>query len=148
MIKQLEICAEIEETVSRVYFCLAEQLPPGSELRLIWEEMARDEQEHARLLQFAQRFDPDKTYAGYHIAEDEACRLLVGVQETFDLVRMKTLSEREAVMALLKLEEDFMRVHLRLAVECLDPTMQETFNRLGKADETHVARLKEYSLRS
>jgi len=147
MIKELAVCAEIEEAVSEIYSCLAEQLPAGDELRLIWEEMSRDELDHARLLHFAQKLDPGEVYAGYHLEEEEGRRLLVEVRHILEMVRMQTMSPDESVLAMLKLEEEFMNVHARYAIKCREASLQETFNHLGKADEAHVARLKEYAQR-
>jgi rubrerythrin len=142
MIKELSLCAEIEKTVGQIYLALAEQASDENELKRIWEEMAEDEMEHARLLQFAQRFDAEKTFDGFNLDMTQLGQLLVQVRETYDLVMLRVWDDDQAVSMMLKLEEDFQQVHIRLAANLKDASMQKMFEKLGKGDDLHVQKLR------
>lgn len=147
MVKELAICAEIETVVSQIYKALADQLPEEGELREIWKEMADDELEHARLLQFAQRLDPKNTFDGFNLDATQLGQLLVQVKEIYDLALINVWDEKESVRMMLELEEEFRQVHIRFAANLKDASMQKMFEKLGKADELHVERLRSYQQR-
>lgn len=143
----LNRCAEVEETLAQIYTALAATQAAEQELKHIWMAMADDEGEHAREILLALRMLKEEILVGEQIPEADVRQLLTRARDLLAKVRQPGLSIQDALRLSLHLEEDFRRVHVLCAVSFADAGMRKVFERLGQADQDHVARLTDYCRR-
>lgn len=140
----LNLCTEIEKTAGQIYQALAVRPTFRRELRETLEEMARDEEDHVRIIQFAKRLDPDQAIQSMHLGREQAKQLLAEAQELLASVRTTRWPEDYAVRTMLAMEDRLRQVHVSCSTQFADASMQAMFAKLGKADEQHVSALRAY----
>ncbi len=144
MLKFLNKCAQIEETAALIYHEFSGNAKCDETLALVWEKMARDEEDHAKQLKLAMRLPVRDIFksAGANSPNPEtlnelACSILVRAKEdSYTLLNML----KDAVL----LEKEFRKIHATYAIEFKDPSLLETFKRLARADEEHLKALDDY----
>jgi rubrerythrin len=144
MLKFLNTCAEIEETVGAIYRLLADALPEGHELRRIWLEMADDEVDHARQIRFAARLPAREVFQGVNIPLARIEELLQTARAWQRKLTGVRPSISEALALALQLETDFSLVHVELAVEFQEESMRRLFQALANDDGRHAGQLRQY----
>lgn len=140
----LNRCAEVEETLAHIYTELATKVEAEQVLKKIWLAMADDEGEHAREIRMAVRMLKEDIILGEQVPDAEIRQLLMQARDFLAHVQQSGMIVKEALRLSLHLEEDFRRVHLLCAVQFADDGMRMVFERLGRADQDHVARLTNY----
>lgn len=137
-------CAEIEDILAQIYRELAEVFATDRDLEDIWLGMADDEGEHAREIRLAKRMLKDDIIVCEQVSDAQIRRLLSRARDILAKVRRSVLPIKEALRLSLHLEDEFRQVHVLCAVRFADSAVQKIFERLGRADREHVARLAEY----
>jgi len=147
MRKFLNDCAAIEETIAAIYRQLAEALPCDEELKAIWRKMADEEDQHAIQIGLAARLPYKETFRGENLTPAKVEQLLHRARTILAGVRSAGMTEEDALRVSLKLEGEFMAVHVASAAEFLDGKMREMFRCLARGDEEHHRALEEYHAR-
>jgi rubrerythrin len=147
MLKFLNSCAEIEDTIGAIYRLLAETLSEGHELRRIWLEMADEEAEHARQIRFAARLPAREVFTGVNISLSKVEELLRRAREFKERLQGAQITTSEALKLSMHLETEFNAVHMVLAVEFREESMRRMFQSLASDDDRHANRLRQYLLK-
>lgn len=137
----LNRCAKIEDTLAQIYREMAVSVAADDELKAVWLSLADDEDEHAREIHLAKRLLKGAALNAEGISGDQIERLLARAHELLARVRQATPSTRDALRLSLDLEEGFRQVHVLYAVRFADDSLRRVFERLGKADQKHIAQL-------
>lgn len=134
-------CAEIEDVVAQIYREMAATVAADDELKGVWLSLADDEDEHAREILLAKRMLKSEVLNEEWDSGSKIKELLAQAHELQKRVRRGGLSVRKALQLSLYLEEHFRQVHVLCTVDFCDDGLRRLFERLGKADQEHVARL-------
>jgi rubrerythrin len=144
MLKFLNTCAEIEETVGAIYRQLAGSLPEEHELRGIWLKMAGDEDGHAQQIRLASRLPAREVFKGVNVSLGKVETLLQSARGVQKELQGARLAIGEALKLSMGIEEGFRQVHVALAVEFIDESMRRMFQSLAGDDERHANLLRHY----
>ncbi len=143
MTKLLKTCAQIEDTVGKVYLAFLGIPGVGSELQEIWSAMARDEEDHARQIRFSLRLPQESVFTDApQIDEDQAEALLRRVEQVHELAGRGACSVQEAIRLTMELEQEFCKVHIAYALQFKDGSMREMFSALAASDSEHTEKFK------
>lgn len=144
MLRFLNVCAEVEESVCNVYTLMSEQALTDAALKLFWSKMAADEASHATQIRFAMRLPAVHTFKEATLPMDRVSQLLADVRALEIKLQHSVIPETQALQLALTLEEDFLSVHIDSAVVFKDETMRKMLNSLGCADKDHVEKLRRF----
>lgn len=142
MQRLLSRCAEIEETIAKIYRVLAAVPAYSQQLQQFWIEMACDEDDHAQQLKLAARLCNDKVLAEELLPLDRVEFLLRETKRFLARLQQGPVSADKALQLTHLLEEQFMQVHLNSAATFSDPQMRKMFQALAHSDRDHVERLQ------
>ena len=140
----LEMFVRIELLAGQIYTEFAASDKSDDELKKIWLKMARDEQDHANALKLALRLPSDEfmPYVHKDCPDPEASirtlSTILGRAKTHSDTKVQMLAD--AVM----IEKTFRVVHATYSLSFKGQSLQQTFARLSRSDEEHVAELKKY----
>lgn len=140
----LRLCAEIEETVEKVYQVFAQKVEGGAEMQLLWLQLARDEETHYNQLLMAERLANEKVFTAPQLSEQKVTRLLEQARQLLEKAQAGPLTPKEALLATIMLEKGFADVHIANATQIADPSLQKTFAALARSDEEHLLTLRNY----
>lgn len=140
----LQVCIDIEERVGDIYRELVKHPAAGNELREIWQEMAFDEDRHARRIRLVSDRLEIAGITDFGLEDEEVRGLLDRAGELLLEAQEGRLSLEQAVYASVELEDAFLRVHLGFAKVGDQPDLKMMFKTLAEADREHTARLKSY----
>jgi len=140
----LNLCIDIEKIVAQIYQVLASRSSFGPSLRTSLEEMARDEEDHARIIQLARRLNPDQTIRRMNLTREKAQQLLEESRQLLASVREADWQDDYAVRTMLAVEDRMRQVHITCSTEFTERSMQQMFARLGKEEENHIASLRDF----
>jgi len=142
MQRLLTRCAEIEETIAKIYRVLAEVSTYALPLQQFWIEMACDEDDHAQQLKLATRLCNDKVLASELLPLDRVEFLLRETKRFLARLQQGPVSADKALQLTHLLEEQFMQVHINSAATFSDPQLKKMFQALAHSDREHVERLQ------
>jgi rubrerythrin len=142
MLRFLSVCAEIEDVVGNIYKVLAERVECDATLRELWTQMARDEEAHAMQIRFALRLPSSHAFKSQTLPLVQAEQLLRSARGILAGARTSPVNERLALRLSLKLEEDFIAIHISSAMAFRDDSLRQMLNCLGSADRNHVEKLR------
>ncbi len=141
----LRICAEIEATIEQVYQLFARKSEGNPELVKLWRQLAQDEFAHTQQLQLAERMlKPDIAQPNPNLPTDKAQKMLDQVKAFLAKAEDAPLSELDCLKASIRLEKDFMVVHLDNSLQLIDPGLRQMFGALARDDEAHFDLLRAY----
>jgi len=144
MQRLLSRCAEIEETIAKIYRTLAEVPSYSRPLQQFWIEMACDEDDHAQQLRLAMRLGNDKTLATEQLPIDRVEFLLREARRFLARLQQGPVSADKALQLTRLLEEQFLQVHINTAATFNDPLTKKMFQALAHSDRQHVERLQRF----
>jgi rubrerythrin len=144
MLKFLNGCAEIEETVEAIYRLFAEALPEGHALRSVWLKLADDEGEHARQIRLAGRLPARDIFKGASLPQSRVDDLLQKARGLLRQLQGAPPSVTDALKLSLQMETEFSEVHVALAVEFQDEGIRRMFQALASGDERHANLLRHF----
>ncbi len=142
VLRFLSVCAEIEDVVGNIYQELAERVECDAQLRALWTQMAHDEEAHAMQIRFAMRLPASQAFKSQTLPVAQAERLLQSARGILAGARTSSVNERLALRLSLKLEEDFLAIHIGSAMAFQDDSLRQMLNCLGSADRDHVEKLR------
>jgi len=137
-------CAEIEETVAKIYRTLADSPDYPSELQHFWIEMACDEDDHAQQLKLATRLCNDQSFGEEQVSIERVDFLLREAKRFLARLQQGPVSSDKALQLTRLLEEQFLQVHINAAAHFSDPQTKKMFQALASGDQEHVARLQRF----
>lgn len=144
MNKLLRCCEAVESAVAQLYQLLARN-EQQAELRALWRQMAKDEQEHAAQLQFAQRLSGERVFREKDGALFGAMNeLLRQTEKDLDMVRQERISGGRAIELAVELEMRFCQAHATSALDFDHEGLKKMFQALARADHLHVQGLIDY----
>lgn len=137
----LNICVEIEETVAKIYRQLATSPRLPNELKMVLENLANDEDDHAMQLRFALRFP-----AGTAVVEKELNRapvedLLMRAKAMLAMAQREEFDVKQALEIGMELEQDFCQAHIGNSMEFRDENLKKMFAALAQDDKVHCQKL-------
>lgn len=145
MIKFLTSCALVEDAAARIYseMATAASAVNNEELRDIWLEMAKDEEDHAHQLRMAARLSRESVFVGAaSIGDIDPGALITRAGSLLDQIVAGQLSDLDMLRLAQQLEGDFNSLHATAALAFKDESMKKMFKALAREDSKHVARLK------
>lgn len=145
MIQFLSYCKQIEECVGSIYQEFAANPGCDAELKLIWEKMAREEQDHSMQIQLAMRLPFTETF---HEGLAEECpdlqELLARGREVLAEARTAPFSVLKMLQTAIELEKEFLKVHAPCALRFKNASLKKTFEALARGDRHHTEALAGY----
>ncbi|MDO3377787.1 ferritin family protein [Geoalkalibacter halelectricus] len=139
-----DTCAEIESTLSLIYRRMANAIRGNERLKELLLQMAKDEADHVNQIRFARLLPADASFTGTKVSKTKLDLMLLKAQSLLQDIEAAPPAEEDALLRAIELEEGFMQVHVGSALEFSDPRLKERFELLARADEEHVATLREY----
>jgi len=138
----LGLCQEIEETCADIYSYYAELFAADPILKVLWEKMAAEEHNHARIIGMGMRcqgvaiqdkhYDMQKFRRGAKLIRD----ILTGLKATRP-------DAETALRSAINLEKRLLEFHLDHVVDFIDPQQRTFFRKLSYGDQQHVAQLED-----
>ena len=144
MQRLLKLCEEIEQTVAEIYRYWQSVFVNDASLSALWGKMADDELDHVRQVQLAKRVVSDSVFENSNVSIDSLEKTLARARQLLKDVQTRELSSEIALKAAIKIEEEFSKAHLLNATNVVDESMKGMFKSLARADEQHVATLRNY----
>lgn len=143
MKKHLLLCVEIEETAARIYRQLSNSKHLRGELKVVLQNLADDEDDHASQLRFALRFatGPAFTEKSFDLAPIKA--LLDRAKALLDKTQQLDFDTRQAIDTGIELEQDFCQVHIDNSLEFKDQSLKRMFAALAQDDRVHSQKLQD-----
>lgn len=143
MRKIFDQCIAIENNAEQIYRMLSVREAPDNPNRKLWEKLADDEAEHARILEMAQRLLREGMIAGLGLSLQQVTELLGRIVETRQMVQRGELARDEMIMQLIEMERQMQQVHTSLSVEFANPDLTRLFSKLGRSDGAHFTTLQQ-----
>ncbi len=140
----LRICEDIEQVVSKIYRHWQQVFVDDPALSALWAQMADDELDHVRQVQLAKRVAAENVFESNGVSLESLEKALARARQLLKDVKEKDLTSDVALRAAIKIEEEFSKAHLLNATQVDDESMKTMFRSLARADEMHVATLKNY----
>ena len=144
MQKILKICEEIEQIVAEIYRHWQSVFIDDPALSALWGKMADDELDHVRQVQLAKRVVSDNVFTVGEVSMESLEKSLARARQLLKDVRSRAVSSESALKAAIKIEDEFSKAHLLNATRVVDSSMKAMFQSLSRADDQHVATLKNY----
>ncbi|MCW8860428.1 MAG: hypothetical protein OQK97_12105 [Deltaproteobacteria bacterium] len=141
----LTTSAAIEKTIAAIYRRFVETIPCDGELKAIWMRMAKDEDQHAMEINFAARLPHEGISKVKEMPQARLEQLFDFTKRILDQARTSTIPVKTAVDLTLKLEEEFLAVHIASSVAFETETMRKMFQSIGQSEEEHCRAIREYS---
>ena len=144
ILEYLAHCEKIAESIGDVYRAMAESVPCNDRMRGIWQQLAKDEDDHALQVRFALRLHPKDVLESQRLTTEAVDRFLHRVQSILQGMEELPMTEKGALRLSRQLEEDFHRLHVASVELFRDQKMKDMFRCLARQDDDHAALLKKY----
>lgn len=142
--KFLNTCSTIEKTIAHIYRQFTESVPCDEELKAIWIKMAEEEDQHAADINFAARLPQESTFKVKDLTQARVNQLLELTEKALKKSKEIKISTEAAVNITLKLEKEFLAVHIASSVEFEQANMRQMFQLIVKSEEEHYREIREY----
>lgn len=139
----LRDCRKIETLVSQVYQHFAAQSDYPERIRQLFRQLASDEEEHARQFDLALQLPAGTIGSVRRIAGEKVTRGVDMAQTLLQDLQYHRCDVEKALKVALRLEEEFVRIHLDNSVLMSDERISAVFTNLARGDEEHLATLRE-----
>ncbi|HEX9873435.1 MAG TPA: hypothetical protein VGA43_03660 [Deferrimonas sp.] len=140
----LNDCQKIEKVMGEVYRKLAGVRTYSEKLRGVFEQMARDEDDHARQLGLAKSVPEEVFFEGRRFDQKKLDELLRRAHQMLRMAEDPPRSESLMLETVKDMEMEFIKVHLQNAVKFRDASMSELFRDMAREDEKHFETLDSY----
>ncbi|SDZ96390.1 Rubrerythrin [Desulfuromusa kysingii] len=144
MRKFLNTCVAIEKSIASIYRQFAATIPEDEELQAIWIKLAKEEDQHAMDISFAARLPHEGVYQVKNLTQSRVDQLLTITKDVLNKAKLTNLSAQAAANITLKLEQEFLDVHIAASVEFETASMQKMFQSISKNEEEHCREIKAY----
>jgi len=139
----LRNCSVIERLAGEIYQQLAAAATDPGRISETFTRLAQDERDHARLIDLALGVPAENLDVVTRIAWLKVDEALQKVRRLHREVGSRSLSEEEALRLAVRMEQDFIKVHLDNALHFFDRRTAVLFEDLARSDEAHLASLRE-----
>lgn len=140
----LQVCIRVEETVGDIYRLFSASVACDGKLRQVWARLAQDEDEHAVQLKFAGRLPARLVFRDAALHTGMVEHLLARAQSILQGAQRSRLTAEDALRVSIKLEREFLEVHVGAVAAFADAGMQKLLRSLGSSDQAHTAALEAY----
>lgn len=137
-----DICTEIESTMCLFYRRMAYAMRGNEKLQELMLQLARDEADHANQIRYARVLPEQENFSGAQLGMSQLERLLFKAQGLLNDLENEPLTEKQALLKAIELEEEFIGVHTGTAIEFKDENLKERFRLLARDEEKHVGTLR------
>lgn len=137
-------CISIEKTIGAIYRQFAGSLCCDPMLQNIWLKMAQDEDQHALDLSFAARLSNNDGFMPKPHIMTKVERMHQLVTEALNKAKELQFTPQEAVELSLKLENEFLAIHITSAVDFESDSMRRMFAAMVRGDEEHCQAIRDY----
>lgn len=139
----LNDCCKIELLTSRIYQHFSAQSAFPDLLRSTFADLAQDEEDHARQFDLALELPEGAVGTIHRVAWARVSAGLDLVRAKFQDLHLTSYPAEEALKTALRLEKAFIRMHFDNIVYIEDSRVSALFGSLARADEEHLATLRE-----
>lgn len=140
----LNDCCKIELMVSRIYQHFAAQPDYPERLRQLFRQLAQDEEEHARQFDLALELPEGAVGSVKRITWEKVSQGLNKARTLFQDLQHHQCDAEKALKVAMRLEEEFIRIHLDNSILITDERISSMFRGLAKGDDEHLAVLREH----
>lgn len=141
MKKYLLLCIEIEETAAKTYRQLSESTNLPTNLKVVMQVLADDEDQHAMQLRFALRLPAGSIVLDKKFDRAPVESLLARAKALLERTRQKDFDAKLAIEMGIELEQDFCQAHIGNCMEFHDQSMKKMFAALAQDDKAHMQKL-------
>lgn len=139
----LRDCCRIEELAGLIYQRLAGESAYAPEVRTLFNRLAGEELDHARQFDLLLQGTAPEIEGGKRISWERVDTALQLAEEMLASLDSRRLEEEEALRLAVRMEQEFIRVHVHNAVHFHNPRLAALFEELGRQDEAHLDRLRQ-----
>ena len=139
----LSACKRIEEISCQLYQLLANERTFSGEIRKTFKRLSDDERAHASQINLLLQANAKELKALRAISDAKINETLEQAERMLCQVMEEKLSEEMALQLAVKMEQQFVDVHVHNAVKFDSRKLAELFEKLGNEDQTHINVLKE-----
>ena len=143
----LNTCHAIEKNIAAIYRQFSQNVRCEQELQDIWTKMTQEEERHALDIAFAARLASDINLQEKDVTLRRALQMKAFSQQTLQNITTQPPSRQAAVELSLKLEEDFLAIHVTAAVEFSDESLSRMFHSIAQDEKEHCRTIKAYHSR-
>lgn len=144
MRKFINQCAEVEKLIAKTYKVFAESEYTDGELAGVWKQLAKDEEDHAMQLDFANRMPIDVAFRGVSKSTPDPVELYQVVNEVYQKACNGYQDCMEMLNDALTLENGLQGIHASHALLFNEPSLLQMFQSLADSEEEHLAKLHNY----
>ncbi len=141
MKKHLMICAQIEELAGQIYRQMSTSPQLTTAVRQTLIELAKDEDDHANQLRFAQRFPDGSMVNSVPEMLKKAEELKAQAERLLERVSKTEVGDQQAINLGVELERKFCQVHIANSFDFTTQQLRDMFSAMARADEQHCQRL-------
>jgi len=141
-------CIAIEKTIGNIYRQLAESVSCDPELKDIWLKMAKEEDQHALDIGFAARLPGDGNFQPKAHLMAKIVRMHDFAKQALAKAQSGRLPAQSAVELSLRLEDEFLAIHIASAVEFENESIGRMFAAMVRGDEEHCRGIRDYHARN
>jgi rubrerythrin len=142
--KFLNTCETIEKTIGKIYRQFVASTLCDEELKAIWIKMAEEEDQHATDIGFAARLPHEGTFKVKDLTQSRVDQLLDLTKKVLNKAMTSEISTETAVDLTLKLEKEFLAVHIASSLEFEKANMRQMFQSIVQSEEAHYRDIRSY----
>ena len=140
----LDLCEQIERCNADIYRVFANLFNSDPEMAQLWNKTANEEENHALQFSLAKKLRNLKAVEDTTIDLTIAKNVLSFVKDLRTEFTGKDLSQIEAVLAALELEEKLAEFHACSVAIFVDNSFKKLFTAMLKADRQHIESIHKY----
>ena len=137
-------CITIEKMIGAIYRQFSASVPCDAELKAIWLQMAQEEDQHALDLGFAARLSSHDGFLPKPHVMTKVERMHQFVTQSLAKAKAGQFTAQKAVELSLKLENEFLAIHINAAVDFEEDSMRRMFAAMVRGDEEHCEAIRHY----
>ncbi len=142
--KFLNTCIAIEKSIGTIYRHFAATIVCDDELKAIWLKMADEEDQHALDIGFAARLPHDGFFTTKKMTQSRVDLMLDSTKKILEKAKKTDVSARVAVNITLKLEQEYLGIHIASALEFENDATRQMFQSMAQGEEEHCRAIKDY----
>lgn len=138
MYRYLMDCRKVEEITARIYQLFAVNRIFSAEVRAVFQQLSQDETAHARHLDLVIQSDRREVPVVARIARDKLNEVLALAADYEKQAKHVLLQEEDALRMAVKIEREFIKVHVQNVLAFCNPKLEKLFGELAQGDQQHI----------